>query len=424
MDRLVSLRVEDSIAIATMNNPPVNALSRSLVSELVAALTEFSANPQAKALVLASTGRLFVAGADIREIEAITRGERPPDLSYLNDLLHKIEQSPKPIVMAMQGSALGIGLELAMAGHYRLLHTQAQVGQPEVKLGLIPGAGGTQRLPRLAGWEKALELCVFGEAISAQEALAAGIVDQLCPGDPLPAAREAARNISSPRRTCDLPSPGPDPDLFDQYREEAHAAFPHQAAPIEAILAIQAASRPFAEGLAAEAALFTAQLQHSQARALVHLFFAEREITRFPGLGPETKPAPLDSIQLLPSQPPAANLFLSPGGPGCLFHRFETNVVEIAPTPESTPETLATALALARQQRRLPVYASDPAKLLLDRLASAYGPQRDAESLAHTAQELLDRGHALRASDLDLVCVRALGFPAYLGGPLHWQKHR
>jgi 3-hydroxyacyl-CoA dehydrogenase len=417
------MRVENSIAIATMNNPPVNAMSRSLVSDLVAVLSDFIANPEAKALVLTSTGRLFVAGADIREIEAITRGERPPDMTYLNDLLHKIEQSHKPIVMALQGSALGIGLELAMAGHYRVLNSHAQVGQPEVKLGLIPGAGGTQRLPRLAGLDDALELCVFGEAISAQEALALGIVDQLTPGDPLSAAVAAAQRIIEPRRTCDLPAPKPDPELFEQYRDEARLVFLHQAAPIEAILAIEAACLPFAQGLATEAALFRAQLQHSQARALVYLFFAEREISRWPGLTADAQAAPLDSLQLLPSNPPAANLFLVPGGPGCVFHPHKAAAVEIAPTPETTPETLATALALARQQRRLALYAPNPSRLPLAELEKAYGPQQDAAALTQSAQALLDSGLALRASDLDLACVRALGFPAHLGGPLHGQKH-
>lgn len=398
-----------------MNNPPVNALSRPLVSDLVAVLSEFAQNPQARALVLTSGAKLFVAGADIREIEAITRGERPPDLSYLNDLLHRIEQSPKPIVMAMNGSALGIGLELAMAGHYRILYSKAQVGQPEVKLGLIPGAGGTQRLPRLAGCEKALELCVFGEAISAQEALAAGIVDQLSPGDPLPAAIEAAQNITKPRRTCEVPCPAAPAELFAQYREEAQTVFPQQAAPLEAILAIEAAQRPFPEGLAIEAALFRAQLQHTQARAMVHLFFAEREITRWPGLDPAASALPIGLAD-----------FLGQYASDCVWHLPlgpDGAVVEIASTPSTTPEILATALTLARRQGKLPIYSANRPGFIVQHLQDAYGPQRDNLALAEAAQGLLDEGIALRASDLDVVSVRALGFPAYLGGPLHWRKY-
>src|SRR5207302_1891257 len=159
-----------------------------------------------QARILIGGGRTFIAGADIKEFGKVTSGQKQRDIG-LNPILQQIEDSPKPIVCAIHGTALGGGLETAMACHYRVAVPSAQIGQPEVKIGLIPGAGGTQRLPRLAGVAKAAEMCAGGEPVKASDALAAGILDKLIDGDLLKGAVAFAREVADqgpPRKTRDL----------------------------------------------------------------------------------------------------------------------------------------------------------------------------------------------------------------------------
>ena len=164
----VSVTVIDGIAVVQIDNPPVNALGREVREELPAVIVRLAHDAAIDAVVVKGAGKTFVAGADIKELEqaAWSTGE-PPDL---HDLLRLVEDCPKPIVMAMHGTALGGGLELAMAGHYRVAVPDARMGQPEVNLGIIPGAEGTQRLTRLVGVEKAIEMCVSGKPIGAEDA--------------------------------------------------------------------------------------------------------------------------------------------------------------------------------------------------------------------------------------------------------------
>src|SRR3989475_6790952 len=182
MSDLVQLTKDNDVAIITINNPPVNALSPGVPEGISDAIEQINNDPGVKAAVLIGGGRTFVAGADIKEFGKITSGKTQRGVAFL-PLLLRIEDCRKPVVMAIHGTAFGGGLELAMAGHYRVAAPSAQVGQPEVKLGLIPGAGGTQRLPRLAGFAKAVEMCAFGAPVQANEALAEGIVDQIIEGD-------------------------------------------------------------------------------------------------------------------------------------------------------------------------------------------------------------------------------------------------
>ncbi len=186
MSELVNYTRQGEIGVITINNPPVNALSPGVPDGIIAGIDAANQDPEVKAIVVIGGGRTFIAGADIREFGKMTAaGERPR--VPLTPVLSKIEDSKKPVVMAIHGTAFGGGLETAMAGHYRVAVATAQVGQPEVKLGIIPGAGGTQRLPRLAGVAKAVEMCAFGEPIDAKTALAAGILDKIVDG------RSAAR---------------------------------------------------------------------------------------------------------------------------------------------------------------------------------------------------------------------------------------
>src|SRR5437773_5840374 len=195
MSDLVQLTKENDVASSTINNPPVNALSPGVPEGISDAIGKINADDSVKAAVLIGGGRTFVAGADIKEFGKITSGENQRGVGLL-PLLLKIEDCRKPVVMAIHGTAFGGGLELAMAGHYRVAAPSAQVGQPEVKLGLIPGAAGTQRLPRLAGVAKAVEMCAEGNPIKAQDALQAGILDRLIDGDLLSGAIAFAREVA------------------------------------------------------------------------------------------------------------------------------------------------------------------------------------------------------------------------------------
>jgi 3-hydroxyacyl-CoA dehydrogenase len=165
MSELVKLSRHQDIGVVTIDNPPVNALSPGVPEGIQSAVEAAASDPAVKAIVVIGAGTTFIAGADIREFAKMASGEpHPPDLAAI---ILKIEDCPKPVVMALHGAAFGGGLEVAMGGHYRVVAPQAQVGQPEVKIGLIPGAAGTQRLPRLAGVAIALAMCAFGEPIGA-----------------------------------------------------------------------------------------------------------------------------------------------------------------------------------------------------------------------------------------------------------------
>src|SRR5215467_15102559 len=195
MSDLVQLTKDNEIAIITINNPPVNALSPGVPEGISDAIEQIGKDPSVKAAVLIGGGKTFVAGADIKEFGKMTSGKTRGGIPFL-PLLNRIEDCSKPVVMAIHGTAFGGGLELAMAGHYRVAAPTAQVGQPEVKLGIIPGAAGTQRLPRLGGVAKAVEMCAEGNPIKAGEALKLGIVDRLIEGDLLSGALAFAREVA------------------------------------------------------------------------------------------------------------------------------------------------------------------------------------------------------------------------------------
>ena len=249
----MNLERDHDIAVITIENPPVNALSPGVPEALTAAITEANADPSVRAIVVIGAGRTFIAGADVNEFGKPTA---PQYLASLLEAVRTIEDSTKPVVMAIHGSALGGGLETAMAGHYRVVASSAQIGQPEVKLGLIPGAGGTQRLPRLAGLAKAVEMCTFGVPIKAQEALASGIVDQIIEGDLRTAAISFAREIAAKpfQKTRDRRERlTADPAIFASAREQARKKMRGQTAPLAAIDAVESATiLPFAEGLRAK----------------------------------------------------------------------------------------------------------------------------------------------------------------------------
>jgi 3-hydroxyacyl-CoA dehydrogenase len=281
METLVTYSVQNAVGIISIGNPPVNALSSGVLQGIQTAAQALEANADVRAIVIMGSGRTFVAGADINELAGIHAGtgHLPP----FHPVLNAIEDCAKPVIMAIHGTALGGGLELAMAGHYRVAVPDAQVGQPEVKIGLIPGAGGTQRLPRLAGVAKAAEMCAFGEPISAQQALDASIVDRIIEGDLLLGALEFAAKVDGPRRTRDLPVTPAD---ISAVRKKLRR---NPAAPHSALDAIEAAmTLPFSEGIRKEAEIFEKCLHSDQCKALIHAFFGERTVAKIPDIPKDT----------------------------------------------------------------------------------------------------------------------------------------
>ena len=200
MTEPVTLSTAGTIAIIEINNPPVNALSQAVRQGLYDAVIQADADTEITAIVIIGAGRSFPAGADIKEFD------QPMQDPQLPDVIDRIENCEKPVVAALHGTALGGGFEIALGSHYRIALPSAQVGLPEIHLGLLPGAGGTQRLPRLCGAAMALEIMFNGTAISAKEALNAGLIDRLVEGDLCQAALNYAAELQAPRRTKDATS--------------------------------------------------------------------------------------------------------------------------------------------------------------------------------------------------------------------------
>jgi 3-hydroxyacyl-CoA dehydrogenase len=305
MSALVQVTQQGEIAIITINNPPVNALSPGVPEGILQAIDRVEKDDGIKACVMIGAGSTFIAGADIKEFVKITSGQAS-NMDAVLPLFSRLENCRKPIVMAIHGAAFGGGLEVAMAGHYRVAARNAQVGQPEVKLGIIPGAGGTQRLPRLAGVVKAVEMCAGGNPVNAEEALRLGIIDQLIEGDLLAGAVAFAREIAgkpAPRtsqRNDKLGTPEENAAIFATARENARARQRGLKAPLAAIEAVEAATRlPFEEGWAVERKLFQECLFSEQSKALIHVFLAEREAAKIPDVPKETPTRPVTTVGIV-----------------------------------------------------------------------------------------------------------------------------
>ncbi|MGB5512004.1 MAG: enoyl-CoA hydratase/isomerase family protein, partial [Woeseiaceae bacterium] len=250
MSSPVSYTLDNNIGVITINFPPVNALSHAVRQGLHDAIAAAQVDAS-EAVVIVCDGRTFIAGADITEFG------KPPQQPFLPDLLNEIEASAKPVLAAIHGTALGGGLETALAAHYRCALGTARVGLPEVNLGILPGAGGTQRLPRLAGVTAALDLMTSGAPIPAAKALELGIVDRLVEGDLRDAALAWARELADAgkgvRRSSEQVVPDFDPSVFASYRSTLAQRARGQIAPQHIVSCVQAATeRSFAEGLKLE----------------------------------------------------------------------------------------------------------------------------------------------------------------------------
>ena len=279
----VTFTRQGRIAIATVDNPPVNALSHAVRSGLAEAVAKADADPEVKALILICTGRTFIAGADIREFGG------PMQPPHLQDLVFDLEASTKPFVAAIHGTALGGGLEVALACHFRVAVPSARLGLPEVKLGILPGAGGTQRLPRVIGVEAALPMITEGNDIPAAKAKAIGLIDEIVEGDLLAGAiafTEKLLDENRPiRRTGDLTAKVENPAIFDETRAALAKKQRGFLAPQKCVDAVEFAVKyPLKEGAAREYALCRELMQGNQSKAQRHAFFAEREVAKVPGL--------------------------------------------------------------------------------------------------------------------------------------------
>ena len=303
MNPLVKYAATDGIAVITIDNPPVNAMSPGVPEGLEAAIARANDDAAVKAIVVIGAGRTFIAGADIKELEAAAWGQ-PAKLPALHNLLACIEDSAKPVVMALHGTTLGGGLEVAMAGHYRIAARDGVLGQPEVNLGIIPGAEGTQRLPRLAGVEKAIDMCVTGKPITAADALAVGLVDAVTDTNLLESAIAFARRQTALVRTRDrnstLGTQEMNAPLYAAGRALAAKVRRGSIAPLKAVEAIEAAvALPFDEGCRRERELFAECVASDQARALIHAFFAERGVSKIPRISKETAVTPVAKVAII-----------------------------------------------------------------------------------------------------------------------------
>ncbi len=297
MSQLVHYEVRDRVAVITITNPPVNALSPGVPEGITDAVVRAEGDADADAIVLIGSGQTFIAGADINVFKTLkTREESLERSAAIHQRLRRIEDVGKPLVAAIHGHALGGGLEFAMACHYRVAVESARVGQPEVTLGIIPGAGGTQRLPRLCGAKTAVELCTEGKPIAASRALAEGILDQIVEGDLLEGAMAFARasvKTGGVRLTRELRAKIADRAAGVAICEAARTALGKTArgarAPFAAVEAIEAAiTTDFDTGSKIERQLFADCVLSTESRALVHMFFAEREVAKVPDVPKDT----------------------------------------------------------------------------------------------------------------------------------------
>ena len=303
MKGTVHYEVRGNIALMTIDNPPVNPLSSGVRQGLFDGVNTALADDAVEAVVLTGAGRAFIAGADISEFGGESQG---PGLQECQEAM---ENSSKPMVAAINGTAFGGGLEVALCCHYRVIAPSAQVGLPEVKLGLLPGAGGTQRLPRLVGAEKALSFMLSGDGIPGPAAVELGIADELVDGDIVDGAIAYAQNLieqgSPVRRIRDEDSlliPDRErPEIFDNARKEATRKMRKRFAPEMIVQCVEAAVNlgDFDAGMQVERENFGKCLSHPQREALIHMFFAEREVAKIPDVPKDTAVQKIDQAAVI-----------------------------------------------------------------------------------------------------------------------------
>lgn len=432
-----TLSRDGAIGVLTIDNPPVNAMNAEIIADFETAFDAFESDPSLGALIIECAGRTFVAGGDIRYFD-------DPDFSTAryNRLIGRIEASERPVIAALFGTVLGGGLELAMACHARVAHPATMVGLPEILIGLIPGSLGTQRLPRLAGLRKAYAMMASGAPIAASDALACGVVDRLAeiPGAAARAlAADAIATGAPPRRTRDLlpPDRAEAAQIVAEARSSAREEHFLPALAALAACVEAAATLPFADGESVEAEQFLGLPASPQSRALRHMFFAEREYARVPGVARVQHPAAvrlvadddaggaigsllgrsgvdMDVIRHDAAVLDESALIISPFDPASqrfdradnivgvnvLAHLPATHCVEIVRGEHTRPEAIAAAIQLFRKAGRIGLVSG-----VLDGTAAA----RSERAVERTCAMLLRAGVSLARID------EVAGSPAHFG---------
>ena len=457
----VNYQRHGDIGVIQIANPPVNALGHAVRSGLVNALEEGIADTQAKALVVLADGRTFIAGADIREFG------KPAQAPLLPDVITQLEACPKPLIASLHGTALGGGLEVALGCHYRVALAGTRVGLPEVKLGLLPGAGGTQRLPRLVGVERALEMITSGRFVDAEEALEAGIIDAFSTAQtPLEAGLAAAHEVLSGNQTAritgQLPAPAANPQAITAMLERLNQDSPELFSPFRIVEAIEACvtAESLQAGLRRERELFLACMDSPQRAGLIHLFFAARSPHVVPGV---ENAAAFNEVALIGEHPLFERLQKAAQKAGINLTSTPTAATELCLLAPNTPmevgadypvialgeigiisesdtvlsliiaennsmvELVNQSGAALTQQRaaltlkalRLNVVVSQQ-QSLLNTLHTAIQQASTSErqsALEQASVCIAEQGFCYRESDIDLLAVEALGYPRHLGGP-------
>ena len=302
MSEAASYSVRDGIAVITMNNPPVNGLGSVLRPGIMDGIRKAGSDPAVQAVVIIGSAKAFSGGADIREFNTPKMGV-PPSLPEINDAQ---DECVKPLIAAIGGFALGGGLELALGCHYRVALPKSQLGLPEVKLGLLPGSGGTQRLPRVVGAAQAVQMMTTGNPVPAEKALSLGLVDEIVQGDLLEGALSFAKKLieqkKSPKRIRDMTVKvdGDPKAFFDKARAEVGKASRGFPAPLEIVACVEAAvGKPFDEGRKEERHRFQSLVEGNESKALRHMFFAERQTTKIPDVPDDTPVRPIRSAAVI-----------------------------------------------------------------------------------------------------------------------------
>ncbi len=319
----VTVERHGAVSVITIDSPPVNALSQSVRAGLMACLEKANSDSETKSVVIQCAGRTFIAGADIREFD------KPPEAPFFPDVVSAIEACDKPVLAAIHGTALGGGLEVALGCHYRIASADAAVGLPEVKLGLLPGATGTQRLPRLIGAEKALDMMLSGNHVPADKALEAGVIDRIATGDDLQAAALAYADelvAAGPRRIRDMSVESPDPAFFENTRKRIAAKTRGLFSPEKIIRCVELSTQvDFDEGCEAERDCFLECKASPRSSGLRHAFFAERAVAKVPGITKETTRREITSVAVIGAGTMGAGIAYSCLNAGCELVLLDNN---------------------------------------------------------------------------------------------------